>query len=271
METSVKHHYNRMYHHLLFFTLVLHLGHIHPAMASDLSLGGHLKTQTSHSDFDSNNLIDQLGPERPTTQTLDLRTNSAVSHGSLELVAQAEFLALISDNLAARKDLARQLGELQPDRLLPTDNRRLFDFSKEIVDANKVQAVARLDRLYLVHSDESTVLKAGRQAISWGNGLVFHTFDLFNPFSPVEIDRDYKPGDDMLYAQQLFANGADLQLLAVVRRDTLTNNVKDSASSYASKFHARLEEIDLDYELLVARHYEDHLAGFGLSLSLIHI
>jgi hypothetical protein len=34
----------------------------------------------------------------------------------------------------------------------------------------------------------------------WGNGLVFQVLDLFNPFPPNAVDREYKPGSDMLTA-----------------------------------------------------------------------
>ena len=36
------------------------------------------------------------------------------------------------------------------------------------------------------------VVCVGRQAVTWGNGLIFNPMDLFNPFSPVDIERDYK-------------------------------------------------------------------------------
>jgi hypothetical protein len=62
-------------------------------------------------------------------------------------------------------------------------------------------------------------VRIGRQAITWGNGLIFNPMDLFNPFPPADIQRDYKVGDDMALAQVALPYSADLQLLYVVRRD----------------------------------------------------
>jgi hypothetical protein len=60
-------------------------------------------------------------------------------------------------------------------------------------------------------------VRVGRQALTWGSGLVFRPMDLFNPFSPTATDTEYKPGADMVYVQQVFADGSDLQLIVVPR------------------------------------------------------
>jgi hypothetical protein len=38
------------------------------------------------------------------------------------------------------------------------------------------------------------LIRIGHQAVTWGNGLLFNPMDLFNPFSPSDIERDYKIG-----------------------------------------------------------------------------
>ena len=55
----------------------------------------------------------------------------------------------------------------------------------------------------------------GRQAVSWGSGIVFQPLDPFNPFAPTAVDRDYKAGDDLVLIERLFDNGHDAQLLRV--------------------------------------------------------
>jgi hypothetical protein len=52
------------------------------------------------------------------------------------------------------------------------------------------------DRLNVRVAFPTTDITIGRQAISWGVGRFWNPFDLFNAFSPVEIDREYKPGVD---------------------------------------------------------------------------
>jgi len=78
------------------------------------------------------------------------------------------------------------------------------------------------------------------QFISWGNGMVFTPVDIFNPFDPAAVDKEYKTGDDMLYGQYLFSNGNDLQGVAVVRRDLRTGGVEGDQSSLAFKCHGFL-------------------------------
>ena len=48
---------------------------------------------------------------------------------------------------------------------------------------------------------DHVVMRFGRQAITWGNGLVFNAMDIFNPFDPAAVDKEYKTGDDMIYGQ----------------------------------------------------------------------
>ena len=49
---------------------------------------------------------------------------------------------------------------------------------------NKNASLVRLDRISIGYTGEKTVLRFGRQAISWGNGLLFTPMDIFNPFDP---------------------------------------------------------------------------------------
>ena len=81
------------------------------------------------------------------------------------------------------------------------DDRRLMDLTDTIKDEDSWFLIQRLDRLYLALLGEKGSLRIGRQAITWGNGFVFNPMDLFNPFPPTAIDRDYKVGDDMINAQ----------------------------------------------------------------------
>ena len=108
---------------------------------------------------------------------------------------------------------------------------------------------------------DHTVWRFGRQAISWGNGLIFNPMDIFNPFDPAAVDKEYKSGDDMLYGQYLFDNGNDLQGVAVVRRDPVTGEVEQDQSSMALKYHGFIGMNEFD--LLAAQHYDDTVLGFG--------
>ena len=107
----------------------------------------------------------------------------------------------------------------------------------------------------------------GAKLLPGGNGLVFQALDIFNPFSPTEIDKDYKTGDDMVYSQVLFPWGDDIQSLVVVRRDLETDSVQIDQSSFASKYRSHVGSFDL--EILGARHFDENLFGFGISTDVL--
>jgi hypothetical protein len=124
------------------------------------------------------------------------------------------------------------------------------------------RAFHRLDRFAMSYRSNSWGVTVGRQAVSWGSGRVFQPLDLFNPFGPTAVDRDYKPGDDLILVERLFTNGSDLQLLTVGRRRD--GSVRGDESSYALKWHGYMGESEV--ELLGARHVGDDVLGLMLRI-----
>ena len=162
-----------------------------------------------------------------------------------------------------------ELEELFPD--LPTsalffgalldDDRRLMDLTDEIVDEDSHFLIQRLDRLYLALMPQWGSIKIGRQAITWGNGFIFNPFDLFNPFPPTAIDRDYKVGDDMVNVQFSVPRLGDIQGLYVVRRNPETDDVEFDQASLAGKLHAAAGTTE--FEVVAGKHFEDFVIGAG--------
>lgn len=145
----------------------------------------------------------------------------------------------------------------------------LLDLQANMVDDGESRLTQRIDRLALTYSGEHVVVKAGRQALTWGGGLVFRPFDLFNPFAPNATYTRYKPGADMLYGQYLFDSGSDLQAVFVPRRDPLTDKVDLDHSSTGVKWQGFLgEDQGLGVDVLLARDYQDDVFGLGLNGSL---
>ena len=169
--------------------------------ALDSNFSGHTKYQLSHFEYDSDQLLAVLGPDTATDHTLDIRGNSEFSWENFDAVFHGELLASGGDSFEANRQIRESLGFMSGG--LPDDRTRLFDLTTDINEEDKWASVARLDRSYLSFSDKHFVVKLGRQAVTLGNGLVFQALDLFNPFSPTEIDKDYKSGDDLLYAPVL--------------------------------------------------------------------
>jgi hypothetical protein len=151
-------------------------------------------------------------------------------------------------------------------RGLPNDDRRLFNLTDVISDSGDNALLHRLDRLWLGYSSEKTVVRFGRQALSWGNGLFYAPMDLVKPFDPSTIDTEYKAGDDMLYAQYLRDSGDDVQGAAVVRRNAINGDVESDVATYAVKYHGFAGE--LEYDVLLAETYADTVLGLGLGRSI---
>jgi hypothetical protein len=161
------------------------------------------------------------------------------------------------------------LGDLfpgLPEDTLPgapfDDDRRLLDLSWTISEGNSYRLLNRVDRLNLAVIQPWGTIRIGRQALTWGNGKIFNPMDLFNPFAPTQIDRDYKVGDDMVTGQFAVDRiSGDLQLVYVARRNPETNTASFSQSSVGGKMHFATGETEFD--ALAAKHYEDYVLGVG--------
>jgi hypothetical protein len=238
-----------------------------PAPADDWKFGGHVKYQYTHTDYRADDIYAVFGDDPARDHGLDLRLKAENRRGPWDFAAHYELLALNGDTLAARRNVvAAGIPFTGVVSGLPDDRRRLFDLTHAITERDRRAVVHRLDRLSLGHSGARQTLRFGRQAVSWGNGLVFQPLDFVNPFSPVAIDKDYKTGDDMLYGQWLVGEKDDLQAILLPRRDPVTHHVESDQSTYAVKFRARLAGVDVD--LLAARHFSENLAGVGIVKSI---
>lgn len=177
---------------------------------------------------------------------------------------QADYQLIVSagDSL----ELSGALGNsfLVPNAAIE-DDARLWDLTHIISEDEDRIVSHRLDRLAISFTADKVVARAGRQTVSWGNGLLYNPVDFFNPFDPAAVDREYKTGDDMLYGQYLQDSGNDWQVVSVWRRDK-DGNISNEVNSNAAKYHAFVGEQELD--LLIAQHYEDTIASVGGVTSL---
>lgn len=137
-----------------------------------------------------------------------------------------------------------------------------WDLDHLAVDGGRSVSEQRLDRLNLGYTGRHLVLRLGRQALTWGNGLVFHPVDLVNPFQPVATDTAYKRGTDMLYGQWLFDDGSDLQAAFVPHRSVA--GIAGSGNDTSAVLF-NLAGGGEQYLLLAARDYGDSTLALGAS------
>jgi len=229
------------------------------AQETTVDFGGRLSYQLVLGTYPEDSLFRDLGGPESLDNNLELRLNLGVDRGPLSLDASYQLIGLFGDTL----ELGRDLPE-SPQALLgryPQDRARLFDLTYVFRDQGRSAVVNRLDRLSVGYSGEKAVARFGRQALTWGNGMIYTPMDILNPFDPAAVDREYKLGDDMLYGQVVRGNGDDLQGVVVFRRNVETGDVDPDWSSAALKYHgfARAGEFDL----LAARHFDQPLFAVG--------
>ncbi len=145
---------------------------------------------------------------------------------------------------------------------IPEDDRRLFDLTSRLEQKDNRLWYHRLDRLYLSWNTDTFDCRVGRQAVTWGNGMLFNPMDLFNPFSPTDVERDYKIGDDMFSLEATGAFG-NLHMLAVPRRDPVDQRISTDHSSAAIKYHATV--YGLEWDAMLGIHCRDVVAGAGIT------
>ena len=227
-------------------------------------LGGRISPQIAIATYPENSAFRDIFASSSVDSAVDARVIFGVQRDRWSFDVDYQLVGLYADRLEFSRDLPPELQILFPH--LPGDHTRLFDLTHVFTDSGETAAYQRLDRLAVSYSSDQFVLKFGRQAITWGNGLIYNVMDIFNPFDPAAVDKEFKTGDDMLYGQYLQSNGNDVQGVMVFRRDPFTGDVEADRCSLALKYH-RMASIS-EYDALVAQHYGDTLVGAGANVSV---
>lgn len=178
----------------------------------------------------------------------DLRWQLRVDAGNFRAESDIELTAM------SGPDVLREAG-----RVGAGNDDRAFDLAVDRGTGPRVVA----DRLLVGYRREGFALSLGRQALTWGNGLVFAPMDLLSPFAPTATDRDFKRGNDLVLAQWQLPAGGELQAVHVLRRDT-DGDVRQRAASSGLRWQHAFGSTD--WSLLLARHRDEDVLGVGLAL-----
>ncbi len=134
------------------------------------------------------------------------------------------------------------------------DGDRLLEAGWLRREATAWRAV-RVDRLWLERAGVGWRWRLGRQPLSWGQGMVFTPLDVFAPFPPFAVDREFKPGEDAVRLWRTLPGGVELQAVAVWcgqrTEDSLALAVRGAGG--------------WDWELTWARHRGDGLTALSLA------
>ena len=229
------------------------------AQGQETAFRGHVKLQQQYVAADARSVEAALGYRQSRETSLDLRLIGTHAAGRFRFDAAYLLRADVDDAVA----LMRRLRVLRPALSLDRTDTAWLGLDDPLANRKEMRAVQSLDRLSVSYTTERWVFALGRQAYTWGNGIVFRPLDLFDPFAPDAVDESYKPGVDALYAQRLFADGSDLTTLIVPRRNPATGALDPDFGSAAVKWHGAGAGVQL--EIVAARDYGDTVLGLGLA------
>lgn len=92
----------------------------------------------------------------------------------------------------------------------------------------------------VVHLPSSRVdLNVGRQAIGWGRGVLFGAIDLFSPFSPFEVDREWRRGVDAVRVETRLSSRSSSDVV-------LAFGERPGESAYAARLRGYGREVDVE-------------------------
>jgi hypothetical protein len=231
---------------------------------TELEFGGHVKTRLSATAYPGDSAFHTLTGSGAGSLDTEIRMNLEVGRGPWSLDGAWQVYGTWGDNVELLREIGG--GGFPGFNYLPNDDRRLMNLTDVIYDKDRFAALHRLDRLAVSYTSDKFVVRVGRQAISWGNGLIFSPMDIVNPFDPTAVDTEYKAGDDMVYAQYLRDNGDDFEFAHVVRRNPATGDVEADEATTALKYHGFAGEGE--YDILVAEHYGDTTIAIGGNRSI---
>ena len=229
-----------------------------PALAqTDNGVHGRLELQDAGQFSGPDSLQAALGDRTANDALGNLRLTWEPTWGAWSVTAHYEVSAEDGPQVA--------LAHLESG-LLPQPPSTWFNLTDTFVDHGQLIAQQTIDRLAVTYTTPSLVVRVGRQALTWGSGLVFRPMDLFDPFSPSATDTEYKPGVDMLYVQRLFADGSDLQLIVAPRPDHIGGAPTLDSSSAALHLQTTIGGHQTTW--LLARDHGDWVAGVGVNGAL---
>jgi hypothetical protein len=96
----------------------------------------------------------------------------------------------------------------------------------------------------------------GRQAIGLGRGVVFSAVDLFSPFNPIEVDREWRRGVDAVRLEYHTSDTSSVELLGVFGESWDDSAVIGRARGYIG---------EIDGELLIGKRARDAFVGVTMS------
>jgi hypothetical protein len=116
-----------------------------------------------------------------------------------------------------------------------------------------------LDRASFAYQTRQINLTVGRQAIGWGRGTIFSAVDIFAPFTPLEINREWRRGVDAARADIKISDTASIDMVTAWGPALDQSALGLRVRGYAGP---------IDAELVFAKRATDYLYGMTSSAAI---
>jgi len=125
-----------------------------------------------------------------------------------------------------------------------------------------------LDRAWVAYQPGWGAVTVGRQAIGFGRGEFFGAVDILAPFSPLELDREWRRGVDAAQADVRIGDRLSVNAVAAAGSNPLAAGAPVTRDDSAFAGRVRGDLGWLDAEVIAGRRGRDGLAGVSASLPL---
>jgi len=113
-----------------------------------------------------------------------------------------------------------------------------------------------IDRAFVTYHGDWGDVTAGRQAIGLGRGVLFSAVDVFSPFTPTEVDREWRRGVDAVRAEYRLTDTSSAEVLGVFGESWDDSAVLGRIRGYLGEF---------DGEFIVGKRARDAMVAGVMS------
>lgn len=156
-------------------------------------------------------------------------------------------------------------GLFSGDRSSQTQRSSLLPFDWTVQQSGDFLWRHELDRLNLRLTLPTVDIVIGRQAISWGVGRLWTPADLFVAFSPVAIDREFKPGIDAVLAKIPLGQFSQLEAVYAAFDDGFrTHAIGVRGQTSIRDFDVGLMTGKFRHDFVIGPFFDGELQGAGI-------
>jgi hypothetical protein len=133
---------------------------------------------------------------------------------------------------------------------------RLTQLDSEICGDEDYSYRHEIDRALIALHPEWGEVTVGRQAIGLGRGVLFGAVDVFSPFSPLEVDREWRRGVDAVRAEYRLSATTSAEVLGAFDSSWEQSALLGRLRGYLG---------DVDGSLIFGKRAEDFMIGTAVS------